>query len=445
MTARDNTGRSSATSDHPGQEATIGGLPDLRSHFPPWKDSRRTSFRLLHPNKTPNVAQNNNKNRLDWLKPYATPLGPCLGDARPSGLPGAARPDAATGHREGEPTCHVRRRTGVNVAARPSRRWSGALTGMAAAAVVLAGAVTGCAAPADRGGAGRVSSAEPSRPAPALGPGGRLAALSPLPAPATARRSPSPALSRAAGSRPPRPTPLPAGGGVVLSGLVVEGLRASCRVLDTGVGRWSLVGAGVLGLGEGDRVRVVGRPRPELVGLCGPSFEVRRTPVVGRAARLPSPACSCPLIIAVVSLGPVLGRSVGDRRARPCALPGAGSGTPRRRWRRRRSRTGHLLVVGGLRVIRSGSQATEAAVRPAGVAQPGRARSWICPGQTRADRGARRTADRLVRRWRTTPPTRAQGASKARRPGRSGSCSASRSGRERRRRRTWAGSHQACS
>jgi len=265
------------------------------------------------------------------------------------------------------------------VAARPSRRWSGALTGVAAAAVVLAGALTGCAAPADRGGAGRVSSAEPSRPAPALGPGGRPAAPSPLPAPATARRSPSPALSRAAGSRPPRPTPLPAGGGVVLSGLVVEGLRASCRVLDTGVGRWSLVGAGVLGLREGDRVRVVGRPRPELVSLCGPSFEVRRTPVVGRAARLPSPACSCPLIIAVVSLGPVLGRSVGDRRARPCALPGAGSGTPRRRWRRRRSRTGHLLVVGGLRIIRSGSQATEAAVRPAGVAQPGRARYGSAP------------------------------------------------------------------
>jgi len=117
----------------------------------------------------------------------------------------------------------------------------------------------------------------------------------------------------------------------------------------------------------------------------------------------------------------------------------------RRWWRRRRSRTGHLLVVGGLRGVRSGSQATEAAVRPAGVAQPGRARSWICPGQTRAGRGARRTADRLVRRWRTTPPTRAQGASKARRPGRSGSCSASRSGRERRRCRTWAGSHQACS
>jgi len=35
-------------------------------------------------------------------------------------------------------------------------------------------------------------------------------------------------------------------------------------------------------------------------------------------------------------------------------------------------------------------------VRPAGVAQPGRARSWICPGQTRAGRGARWTADCLA-------------------------------------------------
>jgi hypothetical protein len=49
-------------------------LPDLRSHFPPLKDSRRTSFRLRHPNKTPDVAQNNNENRLYWLKPpHTTP------------------------------------------------------------------------------------------------------------------------------------------------------------------------------------------------------------------------------------------------------------------------------------------------------------------------------------------------------------------------------------
>ncbi len=47
-------------------------------------------------------------------------------------------------------------------------------------------------------------------------------------------------------------------------------------------------------------------------------------------------------------------------------------------------------------------------------------------------RRARRTADRLVRRWRRVPASRAQGASKARRPGRSGSCSTSRLGRERR-------------
>jgi len=69
---------------------------------------------------------------------------------------------------------------------------------------------------------------------------------------------------------------------VVLRGLVVEGLRASCRVLVTGVGRWSQVGAGVLGLREGDRVRVVGRPRPKLVSLCGRSIEVRRLVHTGR-------------------------------------------------------------------------------------------------------------------------------------------------------------------
>jgi hypothetical protein len=63
-------------------------------------------------------------------------------------------------------------------------------------------------------------------------------------------------------------------GSTTLSGVIVEGIRSTCRVLDTGQRRYALVGPGVFALREGDRVRVVGQARPELVNPCGSAFTV---------------------------------------------------------------------------------------------------------------------------------------------------------------------------
>lgn len=72
-----------------------------------------------------------------------------------------------------------------------------------------------------------------------------------------------------------------AAGTTTLFGVIVEGIRSTCRVLDTGHRRYALVsagdgvGVGVDALREGDRVRVVGEPRDELSSPCGPAFGVR--------------------------------------------------------------------------------------------------------------------------------------------------------------------------
>jgi hypothetical protein len=59
-----------------------------------------------------------------------------------------------------------------------------------------------------------------------------------------------------------------------LDGVIIEGIRSTCRVLDTGSRRYALTGPGVVSLREGDRVRAVGTPRPDLVNPCGLTFHV---------------------------------------------------------------------------------------------------------------------------------------------------------------------------
>lgn len=63
-------------------------------------------------------------------------------------------------------------------------------------------------------------------------------------------------------------------GTATLSGVMVEGIRSTCRLLDTGHRRYALVGPGVDALREGDRVEVVGQLRSELVHPCGTVFSV---------------------------------------------------------------------------------------------------------------------------------------------------------------------------
>jgi hypothetical protein len=70
-------------------------------------------------------------------------------------------------------------------------------------------------------------------------------------------------------------SPSPDGSGATtVSGVIVEGIRSTCRVLDTGNRRYALVGPGVDALREGDRVQVVGEARSELVNPCGAAFVV---------------------------------------------------------------------------------------------------------------------------------------------------------------------------
>jgi hypothetical protein len=98
---------------------------------------------------------------------------------------------------------------------------------------------------------------------------------------ACASTSVSPAGHSASGASPDAVTATPSGsarstpaGFTTLSGVIVEGIRSTCRVLDTGVRRYALVGPGVDPLREGDRVHVVGQSRPELVNPCGTTFSV---------------------------------------------------------------------------------------------------------------------------------------------------------------------------
>jgi hypothetical protein len=82
-----------------------------------------------------------------------------------------------------------------------------------------------------------------------------------------------PATTSSQPGKPPRPTvsssALPPQEEVSALGRVVEGLRPQCVVLQTSKRRYVLTGSEVGGLGVGQRVAVVGVPRPDLVSPCG--------------------------------------------------------------------------------------------------------------------------------------------------------------------------------
>jgi hypothetical protein len=77
---------------------------------------------------------------------------------------------------------------------------------------------------------------------------------------------------------PPSSTPAtpatPATPGQTLSGVIIEGIRPGCRVLQTSQRRYALVGATTPALHLGDKVTVTGVERSDLVNPCGLTFVV---------------------------------------------------------------------------------------------------------------------------------------------------------------------------
>src|SRR5450755_1248338 len=61
---------------------------------------------------------------------------------------------------------------------------------------------------------------------------------------------------------------------VTVSGVIIEGLRSDCRILQTDQRRYALTGPGTAALQVGERVTVTGRPRPDLISPCGSVFVV---------------------------------------------------------------------------------------------------------------------------------------------------------------------------
>jgi hypothetical protein len=59
-----------------------------------------------------------------------------------------------------------------------------------------------------------------------------------------------------------------------LSGLIIEGLRPGCRVLQTSQRRYALTGTATQRLHEGDTVTVTGVERSDLINPCGLTFVV---------------------------------------------------------------------------------------------------------------------------------------------------------------------------
>ena len=78
--------------------------------------------------------------------------------------------------------------------------------------------------------------------------------------PSPTGKAPSPTVSSSA---------RPAHEEVSALGRIVEGLRPQCVVLQTSNRRYVLTGSEVGGVGVGQRVAVVGVPRPDLVSPCG--------------------------------------------------------------------------------------------------------------------------------------------------------------------------------
>jgi hypothetical protein len=59
-----------------------------------------------------------------------------------------------------------------------------------------------------------------------------------------------------------------------VSGVIIEGLRPTCRVLQTDRRRYALVGPATQELSQGQRVTVTGHERPDLLNPCGLTFVV---------------------------------------------------------------------------------------------------------------------------------------------------------------------------
>jgi len=62
-----------------------------------------------------------------------------------------------------------------------------------------------------------------------------------------------------------------------LSGVIIEGLRPTCRILQTSQRRYALTGAASQRLRQGDKVTVTGVERTDLVNPCGLTFVVTST------------------------------------------------------------------------------------------------------------------------------------------------------------------------
>jgi len=59
-----------------------------------------------------------------------------------------------------------------------------------------------------------------------------------------------------------------------LSGVIIEGLRPTCRILQTSQRRYALTGAATQRLRQGDKVTVTGVERTDLINPCGLTFLV---------------------------------------------------------------------------------------------------------------------------------------------------------------------------
>jgi hypothetical protein len=77
------------------------------------------------------------------------------------------------------------------------------------------------------------------------------------------------------GAGPPTSSaPKPAAAEQTLFGVIIEGIRPSCRVLQTNQRRYALVGATTQSLRQGQKVSVTGVERADLVNPCGRAFVV---------------------------------------------------------------------------------------------------------------------------------------------------------------------------
>jgi hypothetical protein len=140
-------------------------------------------------------------------------------------------------------------------------------TALALAGAVLAGLLAACAGAGAGCGRGRPPPA-PTTPAPSAPAPSAPAPSAPAPsAPAPAPTTPAPG--------PPESSP-PARGETTLTGQVIAGVEAGCRLLDTGAEQYLLTGEPADELAVGGTVTVRGRERPDLLSTCqqGIPFEV---------------------------------------------------------------------------------------------------------------------------------------------------------------------------